>query len=271
MICLRRIRLVATVMQMSFLHLPLVVGQVAESEDILRMLEEPAPVVTSLDEDQTWNVLHLKASYRHYYRLHLRFSDDLYGVPYTLNGQDKIQETYFANRYGSDSKIQLSPQFYSYIRFNYSFIQIYDHRVQEYRNTPDVDLYEAYLDYQRDNHRVQLGGLILRLGRIDFDSPIDILHLRDPDKVNHLDDQDAKYIMPAVKYVIQHPASSWTYFWGPFQRVSEKSNLYGQMWVCNIDFPGAVLTFRVLCLIGLTLTIRFRLKLIRTLTAPMTC
>ncbi len=183
---------------------------------------EDEPADENLDSEENWHVLYFKAVYHHYYRLKLNITNDTYSLPFNFEQRDRVVETKISNVYGSDSKIHLTDNFFSYIRFDYSFIQEYDHYIGEYRDTPDVDLYEAFLDYHHDNVRLQIGGLIMKLGTIDFDSPIDVLNLKNMDKVNHLDDTDNKYVMPTVKYNKTSENNDWTFYWAPFQRVSEE-------------------------------------------------
>ncbi len=204
-------------------------------QELLESLEE-GPPENSADKDtrQTvtraevqridgpWSVLYLKANYRHYYRLSFSYTNDQYEIPFNLKLQEKNNEVFFSNTYSSDSKIYLSQELFSYIRFDYSFNQSYDTDSTVYQNKPEVQLYEAYLNYQSDRHWLQIGGLQMRLGKVDMDSPIDVLHLKNAKKVNHMDRENAKYIMPTVKYNVQGKDHSWSFYWGPFQRVSEE-------------------------------------------------
>ncbi len=229
MICLIRISsnriIICTILGFTFFGILIglpenVPAQVPAEEDLVEYLEE-APVEEESDSDE-WNRVFLRASYRHYYRLKANFTNDVSGIPYNAEQEDETMETKIFNSYGSESIIHLTNNVHSYIRFDYSFIETVDHYQEEYQNNPKVDLYEAYLNYQRNSHRIQVGGLIFKLGSVDIDSPIDILSLKDRDKVNHLDETNVKYIMPALHYWYRNPDSTWEIFWGPFQRASDE-------------------------------------------------
>lgn len=221
--------------------------QNANPGELIELLEEEPAVDVKLDdrdgyvipvneseatEAEPWKTQYFKASYRHYYRLQASYSDDHYGVPFNLESRSQTNETYISNMYGSDSKIYLTDRLFSYLRFNYAFDQTYEHQDTNYSNAPRVALYEAFLNYRHEKQWLQVGGLQMQLGKVDFDSPVDILHLRDSDKTNHLERIDTKIIMPAVKYAILDDDTSWFIYWGPFQRVSED----GQSLRANIGF-----------------------------------
>lgn len=215
---------------------PVLYAQSEEAGGLLEMLEEEPPdeihtkdfvdfgtaaEAPGEDAANSWRTHYLKASYRHYYRLQVSYSDDRYGVPFNPERLNQTRRTSVLNMYGSESKIFLADNMFTFLRFDYVFNQAYEHAQGEYSNTPQVELYEAYLSYQKGRNWIQAGGLQMKLGKVDFDSPIDVLHLRNSDKTNHLDRKDSKFIMPAVRYSIFNPKDSWTFYWGPFQRVNE--------------------------------------------------
>lgn len=194
-------------------------------QELIESLEEEPETELENENDslaeEKWQVLYLKASYRHYYRLKLSYTNDEFSIPFNLEQKEMVNQSLFSNIYGSDSKIHLTDTLFSFLRFDYSFRQTYDHDSAEYQNSPEIHLYEAYLSYQKGKHWLRVGGLQMRLGKVDFDSPIDILHLKDTDKTNHLDKENTKFIMPAVTYNIVQNDSSWAFYWGPFQRISQ--------------------------------------------------
>ncbi len=192
-------------------------------------LEEPPPPEPEIRPQTTpavnddWQVFYLKASYRSTYRLKTRVSNDSWGLP--LNPGLVWEERKFTlfNLYSADSKIQVSETLSSYLRFDYYFVQNWEVLGRSYQDQPAVDLWEAYLDWNGEGQQVRIGGQQLRLGRVDFESPIDVLNLYDSDKYAHLDYQDNRYLMPALVYEKDLGKNRLKLYWAPFQRLSEKA------------------------------------------------
>ncbi len=189
----------------------------AHAQDVLN-LEEPPPM-----QEQQWQVYYLKASYRSKYILRATSSFDKWGLPLNAGLAEEEKAHAIYHIYQADSKIQISQNLSSYLRFDYYFLQMLDTISGEYQDTPGVNLWEAYLDWQGERSRIRLGGQQLSLGKIDFRSPINILNLSNPDKLNHLDSVDNRYVMPIASYHKSFGSHKLHLYWAPFQRVSEEA------------------------------------------------
>ncbi|MDX2469064.1 MAG: hypothetical protein QNL04_00650 [SAR324 cluster bacterium] len=208
-----------------------------QAQDLLN-LEEPPP-----ESDLEWQVFYLKASYRSKYVFKAQSSFDEWGLPVNGDLAEESKHNRLYNLYQADSKIQISSRLSSFLRFDYYFMQERDQNDGSYKDTPGVDLWEAYLDWQAENYSIRLGGQQLKIGKVDFRSPINILNLSDPDKTAHLDGQDNSYIMPVASFHKLMGNHKIDLYWGPFQRVSEDaSSLRGNFGV-NYQIIQGGLTF----------------------------
>jgi|GEM_PF-5487825 len=214
-------------------------AQLSEDQLLLDSLdEEPLVEVGAFEEDnkqsllgqtasintENWESFYLKALYHQSYRLRLSLTEDQWGIPIgpkNLNNE-VTRDLLLSVDYLGQAKIHISNHLFAYARFEYSFTQVWEQGTGGYRNFPTGNLYEAYLQYQNSKIQLQMGGLQMRLGVIDIDSPIDVLNLKNPDKVVHLDREDHKIVTPAAKLSILGIEHSWDFYWGPFQRVSEE-------------------------------------------------
>jgi len=175
-------------------------------------------------QTEDWEVFYLKASYRQSYRLKAVTSQDRWSVP--LAGELVLSEDRndLINQYTADSKIYVNDQLSSYLRFDYFFQQSYQRGSKTYSDAPHVVLHEAYMEYQSSGWSGQVGGLLMPLGRVDFENPLDVLNLKDPDRSLHLEPEDQRLIMAAVKLKLVRPETTWQFYWGPFQRLSEEAS-----------------------------------------------
>ncbi|OGG95537.1 MAG: hypothetical protein A2508_10205 [Candidatus Lambdaproteobacteria bacterium RIFOXYD12_FULL_49_8] len=200
---------------------------VAEDLDLeqapVQEAEAPAWSENQPVSEPHWEEFYLKASYRYYYRLKIRYSDDRWSIPFNNSLQTREESVETRHIYGADSKIQVAKTLSSYLRFDYYFRQRWDQLGGKYQDSPEVNLYEAYLDYTPGTWSARIGGQQMRLGKIDFDSPLDVLNLKDQDKQYHLDPEDQALIMPAGIIKKSLGELDWKLYWGPFQRVSEEA------------------------------------------------
>jgi len=180
---------------------------------------DSSPVST----DESWEVFYLKASYRQYYTLIAYTSEDRWSVPLAGGLGLNTRSNELINQYTAESKIYVNDRLSSTLRFDYYFQQSYLYGSGEYVDAPHVTLHEAYLDYRADGWTAQVGGILLPLGRVDFESPIDVLTLKDQDKSLHLDSQGQRLLMPALKVKQRVGEMGLEVYWAPFQRLSEES------------------------------------------------
>lgn len=180
--------------------------------------------VASPEYTKDWRTFYFKALHHHAYRLTFSYTEDTYGIPVNPGQLESSKDTrlLFSAGYVGQSKIHISDNLFSYFHFDYAFEQVLDTDNDTYKNYPAANLYQAYLQYHTSDLYVQMGGLVMPLGVIDIDSPIDILNLSDLDKTAHLDRENNKIIMVAVKMGLLEDDSSWELYWSPFQRVSEE-------------------------------------------------
>ncbi len=110
-----------------------------------------------------------------------------------------LSEFRFATTYEQAIRVQTSPTLYNYARLTINFAQNYE-RNQEQLIDSYFTIREIYTNYRDGEHQFRWGTQIYRLGKVDFDRPIDVLHLREPSALNTLDFENTKEALPTFRY-----------------------------------------------------------------------
>ena len=101
-----------------------------------------------------------------------------------------INEYKLSTTYSPQFRIQMSEKTYSFFRLSVTFTQSYEANQERFFDSL-FTLREIYNNYRSGKHQVRYGTQIFKLGKVDFDSTIDTLHLNnimrffstfDPDK-----------------------------------------------------------------------------------------
>ena len=102
----------------------------------------------------------------------------------------EINEYKYSITYSPQFRIQMSEKTYSFFRLSVTFTQSYEANQERFFDSL-FTLREIYNNYRSGEHQVRYGNQIFKLGKVDFDSTIDTLHLNnimrffstfDPDK-----------------------------------------------------------------------------------------
>jgi len=115
--------------------------------------------------------------------------------------ESNLEITYhLINAYQFTGRIQTSPYHFYHLRLMTYFNQKYDEANQQYTDDFTFQLREAYYNGQNGNHRYTIGAQIFKLGKVDFDSPVDVLTPQNSRALEYLDFDESKEPVVGVKY-----------------------------------------------------------------------
>ena len=145
--------------------------------------------LTEIVEDSTEVPFDAKVSFTHEINT-LIGSSEIKGL-YLIDPEiSTINEYKLSTTYSPQFRIQMSEKTYSFFRLSVTFTQSYEANQERFFDNL-FTLREIYNNYRSGRHQVRYGTQIFKLGKVDFDSTIDTLHLNnimrffstfDPDK-----------------------------------------------------------------------------------------
>lgn len=110
-----------------------------------------------------------------------------------------LKEYRLVTTYEQSVKVQTSPRMYNYARISIDFAQNYEMNTGRFVDSY-LSLREIYTNYRKGAHQIRYGTQIFKLGRVDFDRTIDMLHLSNVGALNTLSLESSKQALPAIKY-----------------------------------------------------------------------
>ncbi len=112
---------------------------------------------------------------------------------------ENLSEYTFGTTYEQKIHVQTSPKLYNYARLSVNFTQHYERNKEQFLDSY-FTIREIYSNYQDEHHQLRWGTQIFELGKLDFDSPIDVLHLQEITALLSLDLENSKEALPSLRY-----------------------------------------------------------------------
>ncbi|MCH8844165.1 MAG: hypothetical protein IID61_14490 [SAR324 cluster bacterium] len=164
--------------------------------------DEPQPLSTELgdsdDLDGDEGYLRRKVFFRQRYRV-LGGVNRTTGIFIFFTGRNELRELRLLNSYQQTIRIEESPTNYKFVKFSIDFTQNYDVESEQFFDTYFV-FNEIYLNMRKDKNQFRWGNQIHELGKVDFDSPIDVLHFTNIVGFLTFDAETTKQSIPSLRY-----------------------------------------------------------------------
>lgn len=195
----------------------------ADQEQILDVEAEPTAAETTLIdeltdivEDQTEIPFDPQVSFTHEVTTMLGSSENqgLYLIDPNLSS---VKEYRFVTTYSPQFRVQVSEKTYNFFRMSVTFSQSYEVNQDRFFDGY-ATLREIYSNYRTGNHQLRYGTQVFSLGKVDFDSTIDSLHLNNIMGLYTFDPEKSKDALPAVKYNWFQGAHTATIYLAPVRQ-----------------------------------------------------
>ncbi len=125
---------------------------------------------------------------------------------------------HLANSYLLSARIQTSPLHFFQFRTLSRFFQKYNRDSYQYTDDFELEIREGYYRGISGNHRYTIGAQILQLGKVDYDSPLDILSPKSSAATEILDLDESKLPVIGVKYDWLGEVHSFSVYLAPFKQ-----------------------------------------------------
>ena len=153
---------------------------------------------TSADEQQAAEDFPVKVQFSH--AVTTVFGTSEISGLYQIDPEfESLSEYTFGTTYEQKIRVQTSPKFYNYARLTVNFNQHYERNKEQFLDSY-FTIREIYSNYQDGSHQLRWGTQIFELGKLDFDSPIDVLHLQEITALLSLDLENSKEALPSLRY-----------------------------------------------------------------------
>lgn len=160
----------------------------------------------------------IKTSINNRYRLTSGHSEIEKGGVGRENESNKERKNYLVNSYQLSARIQTSPYHYYLFRIMSRFSQKYDMENFQYTDDFEFQVREGYFNGVSGNHRYTIGAQQFRLGKVDYDSPLDILNPKNVTSVEFLDLEESKLPVFGLKYDWLGEVHSFSLYVAPFKQ-----------------------------------------------------
>jgi hypothetical protein len=160
----------------------------------------------------------IRTSINNRYRLMSGHSEIEKGGIGRENESNKERKNYLANSYQLAARIQTSPYHYYLFRIMSRFSQKYDLESQQYTDDFEFQVREGYFNGISGNHRYTIGAQQFRLGKVDYDSPLDILNPKNITSVEFLDLDESKLPIFGLKYDWLGEIHTFSFYFAPFKQ-----------------------------------------------------
>ena len=169
---------------------------IPESSNTGEIFEEKSQ--TSADEQQAAEDFPVKVQFSH--EVTTVFGTSEISGLYQVDPEfESLSEYTFGTTYEQKIRVQTSPKFYNYARLTVNFNQHYERNKEQFLDSY-FTIREIYSNYQDGSHQLRWGTQIFELGKLDFDSPIDVLHLQEITALLSLDLENSKEALPSLRY-----------------------------------------------------------------------
>jgi hypothetical protein len=181
-----------------------------ESDDVQVVVEEQPG-----DEEEEYEI---KTNIKSQYRLIGGYTE-FYKGGISRENESNLEITYhFINAYQFTGRIQTSPyNFYQFRLLTY-FNQKFDEENQQYTDDFSFNFREAYYKGQNGSHRYAIGAQLFKLGKVDFDSPVDVLTPKNTTALEYLDFDESKNPVVGAKYDWLGENQTVSAYFAPFKQ-----------------------------------------------------
>jgi hypothetical protein len=201
-------------------------GSGDEDEDLLGGDDDPededsAGLDEDLDSDEEEDE-ELETSFfmQQQYRAFGGSSSEERGGLVQSSSDDSSHKDYLVNAYQFSATLETSPYDFFYFRLLARVI-LQNDRIKKKRNEDyEFLMREAYFSSQEGNRRYRIGALQFKHGKVDVDSPIDILNMGNPKSLEYLSLEEGKLPVIGVRYDWLG-ASNFSLFAAPFRQKTD--------------------------------------------------
>lgn len=195
----------------------------AEDEDPLADDEATEPEMESESDDEQIpeeedDDYPIRTTIKNRYSLFSGYSEIDRGGIGRENEADLDRKSHLSNSYQFAARIQTSPYHFYQLRILNRFSQGYNHENNQYTDDFDFQIREAYYRGISGSHRYTIGAQLLKLGKIDYDSPLDILNPKDAIAFEYLDLEELKLPVAGIKYDLIGETHSFSAYFMPFKQ-----------------------------------------------------
>jgi hypothetical protein len=173
------------------------------------------------DDDGEATEFETQVKVKQKYKLMTGRSTDKRGFSLGSGTSDRSDEAHFINKHEIALRVRTSPTSSYYFRLESKFDQKNDYIEEKYEDVYGLNVREGYYNYQSDAHSVRLGNQILKLGKVDLDSPLDVLNKSNSDATNNLDTEESKLPAPIIRYKFQGENNAFTFLASPFYQETD--------------------------------------------------
>ncbi|MCZ6843714.1 MAG: hypothetical protein O7G32_12890 [SAR324 cluster bacterium] len=152
-------------------------------------------------------------SFDHRYRVEGR-ANETTGLLNVVTGTEKVQLLQIVQSYQQTIRIESSSARSNFVRFAIDFTQSYEAESGQFIDN-QLLVNEIYHNIRSGNHQVWWGNQIFKLGKVDFGSPIDVLHIQNLFALMTFDAEAAKQSVLSLKYEWAADARTFTLFAAP--------------------------------------------------------
>ncbi|MCG8335809.1 MAG: hypothetical protein MJE63_14940 [Proteobacteria bacterium] len=131
---------------------------------------------------------------------------------------DKETNSYISYNYQSQIKIQTTPYRYYFLRIISSFTQKYNEENENYSDDYTFYLREGYVNSQSGSLRYRLGAQIFKFGKVDYDSPLDALNMKNQSLLDLLETDEYKDPALALKADWLGDIQTLSFYLAPFRQ-----------------------------------------------------
>ncbi len=152
-------------------------------------------------------------SFDHRYRTGVSVNETT-GLLNFLTGNEITRQFRLANSYEQTIRIEKPGSETNFVKFSIDFTQSYEAKSKQFIDS-QVLFSEVYHRIIQGSHQVRWGNQVFRLGKVDFGSPIDVLHVQNLFSLVTFDSTTTKKALPAVKYDWSGASRNFTFYAAP--------------------------------------------------------
>lgn len=137
------------------------------------------------------------------------------------NGNNIDTESILENIYQFKGKLQTSEYSYYYLRLSAHLRQKNNYQTDQYKEGYQVKIREGFYYHQDGQHRVQVGAKLLKHGKVDYKSPINVLGMSDSDAIDILNLSESQSPTFVLMYDWLGKGKSTSFLLAPFKQKTE--------------------------------------------------
>lgn len=131
---------------------------------------------------------------------------------------DLETKSHVAYNYQAQYKIQTTPFRYYFVRMISSLTQHYNWENEQYSDDYVLHLREAYIHDQKGSLRYRAGAQMFKYGKLDFDSPLDVLNMKNQSLQDFMETEESKDPAVSVKADWLGEIQTISFYIAPFRQ-----------------------------------------------------